>query len=174
MMNEFSSVSKLMRKSQEKFNNCFLPKKALHIISEVKKTSKIENQILNVPPFEGSLQQRSYPKLVKIDKAHYHYLNKIGRIITAYKGSLYESKDPRKSLTPQRLEKRQQLKVSKSAHSLKHPKFIIDFAPKPVSQLPTPHRAFSSKNSRKSCKNHKLACRSPNEIQLSAWKTADN
>lgn len=65
-----------------------------------------ERKLIQMPPFEGSLQQRSYPKVLKVTESELVIIRKIGKLISAYNGpgllreEIYRSKSSMKIAKP--------------------------------------------------------------------------
>ena len=69
-----------------------------------------ERKLIQMPPFDGSLQQRSYPKLLKVDESELAIIRRIGKLISAYNGpgilrdEIYRSKSSLKPIFNERKE----------------------------------------------------------------------
>lgn len=124
-----------------------------------------ERKITNNPPFEGSLQQRSYPKLAKIEESELAIIKRIGMLISAYNSRNVLREEIIRSKSTTKTTKTYNYGLQKNIENFKKKSNIKSYL-NPIS--------LKKKSSRKENQNIKRKSNlTPIPEKLSAWEIND-
>lgn len=124
-----------------------------------------ERKIIKNPPFEGSLQQRSYPKLVKIDESEIAIIKRIGMLISAYNSRNVLRDEIIRSKSTMKATKTNAYGVNKNIESFKKKSDIKTYL--------NPISLKKKKSSEKDSNFKRKSNLTPIPEKLSAWEVND-
>jgi hypothetical protein len=170
-MTDFYRLNSYTKVRSLKSYNSIVVKKSLALLEEREKRLKTEGKVVNLPPYEGSLQQRSYPKVIRITKEQHYCLDKINRIVKAYRDVLNVEKAILKSDSYLKHIKHKRLQASKSVATLRRKVAESPIKERSISRSPSSlkqRRMNESKGERQNTIES-----NPDYSDLTAWETSE-
>lgn len=161
-----------LRNQQSKFYNKSLAKRRVRMMRMIEQSKRMLFEYHDVPPFEGSLQKRSYNRLSRHSPENMTWLLKVKKLLSAYKDSLHDEASM-KTFSPSRppLTKKLPSLISTSSDRIK----LFKASPLPTIKESSLQR--SSANPRSAFRNKFQSSRIKSKIHempsLTAWEISD-